>query len=278
MIYSVRRDSSCDTHRVNYPMDYLNVPKTDSPSKASVYFFNRIPNHDLKELKKKGIKIVCDIDDFWELNQDHYLYHHFKAKGMAERIINSLRMADVVLTTHGKLADKVKQHNKNVHVVPNAIPYEKGQFNIGRQEWTGKIGFVGGMSHYKDVELVKGVSVPNQVPIHNYMSLYNGLNICVAPLVKNEFNEHKSNLKVLEAACGHALAVCSDLHPFRNHLDESFVEYCQPHEWEAKLGYLTKNPNYAQDKAERLAEHCREHYDLLKVNETRKQIFQHLIK
>lgn len=278
MLYTVIRDASCDYHRCVLPSQYLKLPKTQEISKASVYFFNRIPNHDLNQLRSMGIKIVCDIDDYWELNKEHYLYHHFKVKGMAERITNSLKLADVVLTTHGKLADKVKEHNKNVHVVPNAIPYEKGQFNIGKQEWTGKIGFVGGMSHYKDVELVKGVQVPQQVHISRYMELYKGLNICVAPLVKNEFNEHKSNLKVLEAACGHALAVCSRIHPFNNPLDQPFVELCAPNDWTKRLGYLQANPAYARDKAERLAEHCREHYDLLKVNETRKQIFQHLIK
>lgn len=278
MLFTVHRDSSCDYHRCVNPVQYLKLPKTQEISKASVYFFNRIPNHDLSMLKKKGIKIVCDIDDFWELNEEHYLYHHFKVKGMAERIINSLKLADVVITTHGKLADKVKDHNKNVYVVPNAIPYEQGQFNIGRQEWTGKIGFVGGMSHYKDVELVKGVSVPSQVHISQYMEHYKGLNICVAPLIKNEFNEHKSNLKVLEAACGHAMAVCSNIHPFDNPLDRPYVDLCAPNDWTERLNYLQSNPNYARDKAELLAEHCREHYNLLKVNNLRKEIFLELLR
>lgn len=278
MLYTVKRDSSCDYHRCVMPDHYLSLPKTQEINKASVYMFNRIPNHNLKDLKRMGIKIVCDVDDLWFLNREHYLYAHFKAKGMAERIINSLQMADLVLTTHARLADKVKAHNKNVEVVPNAIAYGKGQFNIGKQPYTGKIGFVGGMSHYQDIELVKGIKLPQQVHISEYMKHYKGLNICLAPLIKNEFNECKSNLKVLEAGCGHAAIVCSDLHPFRNPLDEPFVEYCKPGEWEAKLKYLTDNPNYTQDRGDQLAEHCREHYDLLKVNKTREELFKHLIR
>jgi len=278
MLFSVLRDSSCDYHRVVMSSQYLNIPKTQEISKASIYFFNRISNHNLHDLRRMGIKIVCDIDDYWHLNSDHYLYHHFKAKGMAERIVSSLKLADVVLTTHGKLADKVKAYNKNVHVVPNAIPYDKGQFNIGKQPYTGKIGFVGGMSHYKDIQLVEGLKLPQQVSIHNYMEHYKGLNICLAPLIKNEFNEHKSNLKTLEAGCGHGMVLASDLHPFRNPLDEPFVDYCQPNEWQAKIKYVQENPSYAEDRGERLAEHCRDHYDLLKVNQLREDIFKHLIK
>lgn len=278
MLFTVHRDSSCDYHRCVLPYQYLNIPKTCEVNKASVYFFNRIPDHDLTQIKRMGIKIVCDIDDYWHLNEDHYLYHHFKVKGMADRIINSLKLADVVFTTHSMLADKVKEHNKNVYVVPNAIPYDKGQFNIGRQEWTGRIGFVGGMSHYKDIELVKGMKVPQQVHISQYMNHYKGLNVCVAPLIKNEFNEHKSNLKVLEAACGHAMAVCSDLHPFDNHLDRPFIELCAPNDWTERLKYLQANPAYAKDKADHLAEHCREHYDLIKVNNLRKEMFSELLR
>jgi len=278
MLYTVKRDASCDYHRCVIPAQYLKgVKQTDDFNKATVYNFCRIPNHDLNQLRRMGIKIVCDIDDYWHLGSDHYLYHHFKAKGMAERIINSLKLADVVLTTHGKLADKVKAYNKNVHVVPNAIPYEKGQFNIGKQPYTGKIGFVGGMSHYKDITLVEGLKLPQQISIHNYMDHYKGLNICLAPLIKNEFNEHKSNLKTLEAACGHSMVLASDLHPFRNPLDEPFVDYCQPKEWQAKIKYVKENPRYAMDRGEALAEHCREHYDLLKVNKLREDIFKTLL-
>jgi len=278
MLFNVIRDASCDYHRTVLPSQYLKLPKTQEISKASIYFFNRIPNHNLHDLRRMGIKIVCDIDDYWHLGNDHYLYHHFKAKGMAERIINSLKLADVVLTTHAKLADKVKAYNKNVHVVPNAIAYEKGQFNIGKQPYTGKIGFVGGMSHYKDITLVEGLKLPNQISIHNYMDHYKGLNICLAPLLKNEFNEHKSNLKVLEAGCGHSMVLASDLHPFRNPLDEPFVDYVKPKDWKEKIQYIVDNPNYAQDRGAALAEHCREHYDLLKVNKLREDLFKHLIR
>jgi hypothetical protein len=254
------------------------MPKTDKPGHAKIYLFNRIPGHDLKEIRKRGIKIVCDIDDYWELYQHHYLYNHFKFGGMTKRIIESLKMSDVVLTTHSMLADRVKEHNKNVYLVPNAIPYDKEQFNIGKQEYTGKTAFIGGMSHYKDINLIKGYSVPNQLHISRYMDHYKGVNICLAPLENNEFNQCKSNLKTLEAACGHAAVICSDMHPFRNGKDDEYVIYAKNNEWESKIKYCKDNPNYTIDIGEKLAEHCRKHYDLIKVNETRKDIFSELLR
>lgn len=278
MLYSVIRDASCDFHRVVQSSKYLNIPKTDKPGNSKIYFFNRIPAHDLKEIKKRGIKIVCDIDDWWHLPRNHYLYNLFENGGMSKRIIESLKMADVVLTTHSKLADKVKDINKNVHVVPNAIPYDKDQFNIGIQPYSGKTAFIGGMSHYKDIELIKGYSIPNQLHISRYMDHYRGVNICLAPLEDNEFNSLKSNLKILEAACGNAAIICSDMHPFRNGLDDEFVIYAKPNEWESKIKYLKDNPSYTRELGNKLAEHCRKHYDLIKVNETRKDIFSELLR
>lgn len=276
MIFFVKRDSSCDYHRSVLPAEYLDLPQTDKPGLASIYYFNRIPNHSLHEIKKRGIKIVCDLDDYWELYTHHYLYNHFKYGGMAARILESLKMADLVITTNSLLASKILPINKNVHIVPNAIPYDKGQFNIGKQEYTGKTAFIGGMSHYKDIELIKGYSVPNQLHISRYMEHYKGVNICLAPLEDNEFNRCKSNLKTIEAACGHSAIICSDMHPFKNGTDDKFVIYAKPGEWDKKIKYCQGNPNYTIDIGERLAEHCRKNYDLIKINELRRQLLKSL--
>jgi len=81
-----------------------------------------------KMREKYGFKVCVDIDDYWHLDPHHILYDEYREEKTPERHIRHIREADVVLTTHVRLAAEIRPFNSNVHVCPNAIP-QFGQFD-----------------------------------------------------------------------------------------------------------------------------------------------------
>ncbi|WP_343302858.1 glycosyltransferase [Chitinophaga niabensis] len=136
-------NSGCDYHRVKLPFQYGGQyvdhaafkPANGDLNKlldiSELVLVNRdcpLPGVDLSAIKKKGVKVVLDLDDHWELNPGHYMTEYYRSQRVPEKISRNIRLADVVTVTTSRLAEKVKPLNKNVHVIPNAIPYGHGQF------------------------------------------------------------------------------------------------------------------------------------------------------
>lgn len=124
-----------------------------------IVIYNRVIGDEyidkIRTLRKKhGFKIVVDIDDIWHLDEHHIAYKHYIREKFAERQINQIRYADLILTTHERLAKYISQFNENVHVCPNAIP-KSGQYDIQREEskfvrlfWQGSI------THKEDIRIL----------------------------------------------------------------------------------------------------------------------------
>lgn len=109
-----------------------------------------------KYLKGKGIKIHFDIDDYWVLPRTHPLYKNFTANKISEQTIEALKNADFVTTTTPHLAKTIKQHNKNVYVLPNAIDTKAEQWqSVDIPSERTRFGYIAGVHHVKDVELLK---------------------------------------------------------------------------------------------------------------------------
>jgi hypothetical protein len=77
---------------------------------------------------KYGFTLVVDNDDHWELDPHHNLADHYLINNVAQQIIDYIQIADICTVTHERLAAEVYKHNKNVHIIPNALPYGDGQF------------------------------------------------------------------------------------------------------------------------------------------------------
>ncbi len=110
----------------------------------------------LKEVRKKyTFKTCVDIDDHWELGKDHIL-HNNELEGKMHLIQKGhLILADFVTTTHERLAEEIYPFNKNIHILPNAIP-KTGQFNI-KTEPSDKVRLFwqGSRTHRKDIEILE---------------------------------------------------------------------------------------------------------------------------
>lgn len=112
----------------------------------------------LDYFKKNNITSIIDIDDNWEVGQNHPLYAQNKAMHVAEKILESLKRADYITTTTEIFANKIKKYNKNVLVMPNAIDPEEEQYSSYKNPSEKiRFGFVMSSSHEKDMEQFRGV-------------------------------------------------------------------------------------------------------------------------
>jgi glycosyltransferase involved in cell wall biosynthesis len=110
----------------------------------------------LDKLKKEGVKVVVDYDDYWVLPQDHILYPQYKKNQTTKILTDALRQFDYVIATTELLANEIRGINKNVVVLENSINPMLEQFhpeptpsNITRFGW------IGGHCHLPDIKLLE---------------------------------------------------------------------------------------------------------------------------
>lgn len=120
-------------------------------------------------------------------------------------------------------------------------------------------------------------SVKEGLPINEYMNLYNGSNIAIAPLVGNDFNSCKSNLKIIEAGCKRLPIIVSNVSPYAEDENEGIFKCSSTAEWYSIIKYLSNDLEVVKYAGERLYEYVKEKYDLIKVNKLREDLFKKLI-
>lgn len=300
LLVDIKPTLSCDYHRLMVPLDYGNLR-----SDKDVLFFNRnstLGRYKVEKMKAEGYKIVVDVDDFWYLPPTHYLYQNL-SQYMASEIPMYIRMADTVMASTPELAYEVMKLNKNVVVVPNGLPFDNGQFTMSKDTTSGSpLVYVAGASHRNDSKMMGEGTFDNLLTLagyeashpewikikeyfpkakyksplkaQNYMSLYEGHKIAVAPLVEDTFNICKSNLKVLEAGAKGIPIICSPTLPYLNIKDKDVVLYAEDTaQWLYLADKLIKDESFYEDVASALSSHVREHYQLSDSNKIRQQVF-----
>lgn len=284
---------------------------------CDIFMYNRtLPAHAMDQIfqlqKQYGFKICVDVDDYWELDPHHILYQAYQDDGFAALQVAHLDTADIVLTTHSRLAAAISEYNDNVHVCPNAIP-KQGQFDLEREPYyLTRLFWQGSVTHEADlaiiqrpldelrsiagkVKLVLGgyeeteeawyrmaetftagfkhqYKIIPGVPVTNYYANYAHADICLVPLVKSRFNSYKSNLKVLEAANLGLPVIASQVDPY---LDMPLL-YCKSgKDWVKHITRLVGSRKRQKEAGQELAEFCQKHYDFHKINAMRKQLFEY---
>lgn len=109
-------------------------------------------------LKKQGIKVIMDIDDFWNVDQRHPMYEQIKKQGIAEKKVGFLKAVDYITCTTEFFANEIKKRLgvKNVLVFPNAVDETEPQFQSNPLKSDKvRFGWLGGSSHLYDIELMK---------------------------------------------------------------------------------------------------------------------------
>jgi glycosyltransferase involved in cell wall biosynthesis len=220
------------------------------------------------------------------------------------------------------LADAIYPHNKNILIIPNAIPYGHDQFDGERVKTDGvKLFWAGGITHEPDLKILQGVmyeldrhvtgiqmvmggfsdsnetelyywgrmasyftndkklphTIIRGIEVSKYYNMFRHADIMLIPLVKNNFNAYKSNIKILEAA-GKALPViCSNVHPYIG-FPSDLVNYAKDRkEWLRHIKRLVNDEYLRNEQGIQLHEYCSKHYNFFKINEKRRNAFLSLL-
>lgn len=129
------------------------------------------------------------------------------------------------------------------------------------------------MIHYFTAGLKLG-DVQKALPVTEYMNFYNNADCSVVPLVHSLFNSMKSNLKVLEAACKKIPVIVSNVPPYDD--CPHAIKINSQSDWYSEIKKVATDAIYREEKGLANYEWCNEHYNLHKINEKRKQLFNSL--
>ena len=130
-----------------------------------------------------------------------------------------------------------------------------------------KLGNVNGNSYeYK--------RIPN-LPVNQFGTIHNELDIVVAPLKETEFHSCKSNIKMLEAGFMDCAIMCHEVSPYKELMtkDNSFSLTDKTFfEWQR---YIIENPSALIDKKRQLKEDTKR-FNLTLISEKRHRLYQAL--
>lgn len=267
-ILALISNSGSKYHRVLLPLDLLPKDKYEVTYLNEKFFLEHIVKdydyiyiHWIQQTnpvflsiwkEKYGFKIIQDIDDYWVLPFNHYMYS--KIDAAKKQLFDQLILADVVLCSTPYLLNKCLEFNDNCHLRENYIPIGYQQFQpeyIPVQNRKPTIGICGSLSHYDDwmsirnqlkriqslknefdfviagyadenstsrekwnkiVNLFPNPKVFRHLPVNQYINFYKHIDILLAPLEINEFNKAKSNLKILESSVKSTITISNNLY------------------------------------------------------------------
>lgn len=169
----LERDHSDKFHvDINPELDF-NDPKTIEYLKSfDIINYHRSLIHGThnmlklaNELKKAGVVLVMDIDDYWTLDKSHPFYNISMQQQLYLEIIDNLKIADYVTTTTDLFAAEIKRvsgkDDDHVIVLPNSVdPTWMKQFRDERVESKDgrvRITYMAGSSHMGDVQQLRGM-------------------------------------------------------------------------------------------------------------------------
>ena len=249
------------------------------------------PEETILILKARGIKVICDVDDYWVLPKGHPLQLYYSRSNMAKCILANIKFADVVWTTTKILAEKIRPYNKNVEVIKNAIDPNEKQFAY--EDLSLKFDtffYSGGSTHLKDLKLlgnafdneyltVKSPRVPKRMSpilqqvssIQEYATEYQHCGICIIPLRDNLFNRCKSELKMIEAGHFAKPVIVSNVMPYNLLATNSNSLKVHGNDWAAAIKKIKGNYNMQIELGLKLKEDVKSKYDIVKENAKRLQ-------
>lgn len=116
-------------------------------------------------------------------------------------------------------------------------------------------------------------------PVDKYALMYDQLDVALVPLVDNEFNNCKSNLKMLEAAFKKKAVIVSNVHPYNTLIKHGVnclaVSPTDRHGWYKEMKKLIKNRELIVNLSEQLYLDVQE-YELSNVNKERIKLYERI--
>lgn len=240
--------------------------------------------HILRQTREYMIPFIYEIDDLiFELPEGHPdRMTSYYSEGLVP-MLTALNKADLVTTSTDALANYIKPFNPNIQVLPNYLIDSLWELKPPQKQEDNKntvvVGYVGGHTHYPDLELITpglmsildlygnrisfklfGVDPPGKLlassqvnsfpPIDNYcefVTFMKGqeIDILLAPLVPSTFNQSKSTIKYLEYSALGIPAVYSQGLPYDSvvrHGENGLLAYSQ-NDWVHCIRTLVESPD-----------------------------------
>jgi CDP-glycerol glycerophosphotransferase (TagB/SpsB family)/GT2 family glycosyltransferase/glycosyltransferase involved in cell wall biosynthesis len=196
---------------------------------------------------------VYELDDYLPNLPLKNAHRAHMPKDILKSLRKGLSFVDRFVVSTAPLAEAFAGLHGDIRVIENRLPPEwwDGLKGLRRQGRKPRVGWAGGISHTGDLELIADVvkALANEVEwvffgmcpekirpyVHEYYSGVDidsypralsklNLDLALAPVEQNLFNECKSNLRLLEyGACG-VPVVCSDLSCYRGDLPVTRVK------------------------------------------------------
>lgn len=273
--------------------------------------------NDVRRAKSLGIPTIADFDDHWVLNDKHTLVANYKKNGTTVKYHKLILTADYVTCTTELLAEAIRQHNKNVIVIQNAVDPE-GVKNERVKDEKYCFGYLGGHYHIRDVGLLEGLQAEltanckdyelilfgfdntpiyqryaeilsnnrqsenfklyKGLPIFQYYHFYNLMDCSLVPLEANKFNIFKSELKLIEAGFFKKAVIVSNVQPYTNIITKkNCLKVDNKADWYNHCKKLIENPNLSKDLGESLFQSV-QRYSLENVNKTRHEFYSNVHK
>lgn len=202
---------------------------------------------------------------------------------MREMVTRGISLCDRLVVSTEPLAEVLSSMNQDIRVVPNMLASQLWHGLRSRRQASLKprVGWAGGTSHRGDLELIVDVvkELANEVEwvffgmcpdllrpyVHEFhpgVSLLEyprklaslDLDLALAPLESNLFNDCKSNLRLLEyGACGYPV-ICSDARAYRGYLPCTRVVSNTTHEWLQAIRMHLADPRASYRQGDELRE------------------------
>ena len=217
-------------------------------------------------LKKHGVRLILDNDDYWVLNPEN------PAKPLYETyygpdIKKTVKIADVIWTPSrylGKIM-QAENHKAVIEFVNNGLDLEEEQWSNQRKNPSKvvRFGYLGAAAHIRDVQLigydfskihtfgVEGMGYDDILKyskssyardIWNYGKLYKDVDVSLVPLVANKFNWSKSDLKITEAAATKTAVIASNTKPYNKSIENGVTGLLvnDQYEWAQAIEMMDK--------------------------------------
>jgi hypothetical protein len=253
---------------------------------VAVSGFEHIP-HFVDFMKRRGSKIVLDIDDKYHKRKD---------------VKSSIKIADAITTVSDHLAQYYMKYGakRYPHVIENGVDSQERQFETYPVANDKPIfGYLGSTRHEDDLRMMDYNFHSREVltvceeyykllDLNHYTSLkhwsdyaweYNAIDVALAPLQDNSFNNSKSFLKVIEAGFKKKAIICSDIEPYNRKIHSEFRDVIDfiplGTSWKDRIESYTLEE--AHQRGEELYKLVQP-FELRNLNKKRREIYEQIIK
>ncbi|MCX8017445.1 MAG: hypothetical protein N2690_06060, partial [Rhodocyclaceae bacterium] len=280
-------------------LDYVHLGPYDMAVFApdTIFLQRQVSDEQLEHLRNYrrffDSRLVYEIDDLTTHVPVTSLHKPHIPKDIGQRLRAGFALCDRLVVTTEPLAEAFAPFAKDIRIVPNYLDRNKWGGLAPRRRTGNKprVGWAGGVSHTGDLaliidlvkatasevdwvfmgfcleeikpyvkELVPGIATP-QYPA-KLATL--DLDLAVAPLAENAFNECKSNLRLLEFGALGWPVIASDVGPYRRSRAFPGVTLVKNRykDWLAALRAHLADLDETARRGDALREHIRQHWML----------------